>query len=69
MNTKLGVGMYMKVYDSVVLCRAMRNADIPLQDCIIGFCDTLPMLKNHASCNTTNSTPRARNSRLYVRGT
>uniref|UniRef100_K1PJH7 Uncharacterized protein n=1 Tax=Magallana gigas TaxID=29159 RepID=K1PJH7_MAGGI len=44
-------------FDSVVLCRAMRKCpDIPLQDCIIGFCDTLPMLKDHASCNTTNST-------------
>lgn len=44
-------------FDSVVLCRALRKcSDIPLQDCIIGFCDTLPMLKDHASCNTTNST-------------
>ena len=44
-------------FDSVVLCRAIRKySNIPLQDCIIGFCDTLPMMKNHASCKTSNAT-------------
>lgn len=44
-------------FDSVVLGRSMRKcSDMTLQDCIVGFCDTLSMLKNHASCNTTNST-------------
>lgn len=30
--------------------------NIPLQDCINGFCDSLSMLKNHASCSSTKWT-------------